>query len=84
MKKVITASLITAALIDIALYITIGLPYIIFCFIVDIIKTAVEKYGKIRRCLLRSKLKTETCANRSDNYPTLIFKKMNSQNEINA
>ena len=46
MKKVIIALLITAALIDIALCITIGLPYIIACIIADIIGTAVYKYGK--------------------------------------
>ena len=46
MKKVIIALLITAALIDIALCVTIGLPYIIACIIADIIGTAVYKYGK--------------------------------------
>lgn len=46
MKKVIIALLITAALIDIALCITIGLPYIIACIIEDIIGTAIYKYVK--------------------------------------
>lgn len=46
MKKVIIALLITAALIDIGLCITIGLPYIIACIIADIIGTAVYKYGR--------------------------------------
>ena len=45
MKKVIIA-LITAALIDLALCIIIGLPYIIACIVADIIGTAVYKYGK--------------------------------------
>ena len=46
MKKVIIALLIIAALIDLALCITIGLPYIIACIVGDIIGTAVYKYGK--------------------------------------
>ena len=46
MKKVIIALLITAAIIDIALCVTIGLPYIIACIIADIIGTSVYKYGK--------------------------------------
>ena len=46
MKKVIIALLIIAALIDLALCITIGLPYIIACIVADIIGTTVYKYGK--------------------------------------
>ena len=46
MKKVIIALLITAGIIDLALCITIGLPYIIACIVADIVGAVVYKYGK--------------------------------------